>query len=126
MNSKRHLIYHFSRMNFLIIVVMVHNVLQISRSPNIFLTKYQLSFFFCLLFAEKIDFLLVNQQINSQLKLVLRRCKQNLVKKIFGESRNFGGSDPTNELHVTYFARFAKYKSYLFLVKQGWMKNSIC
>ena len=68
-------------MNFLIIVVMVHNVLQSSGSPNIFLTKYQLSFFFGLLLTEQIDFLLVNQQINSQLKLVLRRCKQNLVSK---------------------------------------------
>ena len=35
------------------------------ESPKIFPTKYQLS---CLLFVEKIDFLLVNQQKNSQLK----------------------------------------------------------
>ena len=44
-------------------------------SPNIFL---------CLLFAEKIAFLLVNQQNISQLKLVCgveKKCKQNLVKK---------------------------------------------
>ena len=41
-------------------------------SPNIFLTKYQLSVLLCLLFAEKMNFLLVNQQNFSQLKLVLR------------------------------------------------------
>ena len=35
-------------------------------SPNIFLTKYQPPVFLCLLFAEKIDFLLVNQQKISQ------------------------------------------------------------
>ena len=52
-------------------------------SPNIFLTKYQLSVFWCLLFAEKINLLLVNQEIFSLLKLVLRswkKSKQNLVE----------------------------------------------
>ena len=61
-------------------------------SPNISLTKYQLSVFLCLLFAEKINSLLVNQQKNSQLKLVLRswkKSKQNLVKKIFGDHQIF-------------------------------------
>jgi hypothetical protein len=53
---------------------------KFSGSPNIFLTKYQPSDFLCLLFAEKIDFLLVNQQKNSQWKLV----NKNLVKRIFG------------------------------------------
>jgi hypothetical protein len=47
-------------------------------SPNIFLSKYQLLVFLCLLFAEKINSLLVNQQKFSQLKLVcvLRSCKK--------------------------------------------------
>ena len=61
-------------------------------SPNISLTKYQLSVFLCLLFAEKINSLLVNQQKISQLKLVLRswkKGKQNLVKKIFGDHQIF-------------------------------------
>ena len=55
-------------------------------SPNISLVKYQLLFFFFLLFAEKINSLLNNQQKNSHLKLVWRRwkkSKQNLVEKIF-------------------------------------------
>ena len=55
-------------------------------SPNIFLTKYQLSVFWCLLFAEKINLLLVNQQNFSQLKLVLRSWKK--VNKHDG--RHFG------------------------------------
>ena len=57
-------------------------------SSNISLINYQLSVFLSLLFAEKINSLLVNQQKNSQLKLVLRswkKSKQNLVKKIFGD-----------------------------------------
>ena len=44
------------------------------------------------MFAEKINFLLVNQQKISQLKLVLRSWKkseQNLVKKIFGDQQIF-------------------------------------
>ena len=74
--------------------------------PNhqIFLTKYQLSVYLCLFSAEKINFLWVNQQKYCQLKLLLRnwkKSKQNLVKKIFGDPRNFGGSDATNELLVS-------------------------
>jgi hypothetical protein len=68
-----------------------------------FLGKYQLSIFLCLLFAEKINYLLVNQQKNSQLKLVLRtwkKSKKNFVKKNIRRSRNFGGLDATNELNI--------------------------
>ena len=73
-------------------------------SPNISLTKYQLSVFLCLLFAEKINSLLVNQQKISQLKLVLRswkKSKQNLVKKIFGDHQIlwwFGSREHVNRL----------------------------
>ena len=45
-------------------------------SPNISFTKYQLSVFSCLLFAEKMNSLLVNQQKNFQLKLVLMSWKE--------------------------------------------------
>ena len=67
-------------------------------SPNIFLTKYQLSY---LLFAEKLDFLLVNQQKNSQLKLIVNKfwLKRNLVI-----TKYFGSLDPANMLHITKFA----------------------
>ena len=61
-------------------------------SPIISLNKYQPSVFLCLLFAEKINSLLVNQQKKSELKLVLRswkKSKQNLVKKIFGDHQIF-------------------------------------
>ena len=44
-------------------------------SPNIFLTKYQPPVFLCLLFAEKIDFLLVNQQKISQFWGVEKKIK---------------------------------------------------
>ena len=43
------------------------------------------------------NFLLVNQQKISQLKLVEKKVKENWLNKIFGDPRNFGGSDPTNE-----------------------------
>ena len=51
------------------------------------------NFFLYLLFAEKINFLLVNQQKCSQLKLVLRswkKSKQNFVKKRYTKFWWFG------------------------------------
>ena len=45
-------------------------------SPNITLTKYQLSVHLCSFFDEKINFLLVNQQKVSKLKLVLKSRKK--------------------------------------------------
>ena len=63
-------------------------VLPNFRSLQIFLT-----IFLCLLFAEKINFLLGNQQNFSQLKMVLM-SKQNIL-----QSRNFSGLDATNELY---------------------------
>ena len=62
------------------------------ESPNIFSTKYQLS---CLLFAEKIDFLLVNQQKISQLKLKVNKI---WLKRYLVITKYFGGSDPANML----------------------------
>ena len=53
-----------------------HEPPKFRGSPDISLTKYQLSVFLCLLFSEKINFLLVNQQKKSQLKLVLGRRKK--------------------------------------------------
>ena len=48
------------------------------------------------IFAEKINFLMVNQQTEIE---EAKKRKQNFVKKkLFGYSRNFGGSDATNEL----------------------------
>ena len=48
------------------------------------------------IFAEKINFLMVNQQTDIE---EAKKRKQNFVKKkLFGYSRNFGGSDATNEL----------------------------
>ena len=76
--------------------------LKFRGAPNIFLTKYQLPVFLCLVFAEKIVLLLVNQRKISQSKLALRSwkiSKQNLDKKIFCDPPpNSGGLDATNEL----------------------------
>ena len=62
------------------------------ESPNIFSTKYQLS---CLLFAEKIDFLLVNQQKISQLKLKVNKI---WLKRYLVITKYFGSLDPANML----------------------------
>ncbi len=64
------------------------------ESPNIFSTKYQLS---CLLFAEKKDFLLVNQQKNSQLKLKVNKI---WLKRYLVVTKYFGVLDPANMLLV--------------------------
>ena len=52
-------------------------------SPNIFLTKYQLSGF-----SVKTDFEELKKKVNKI-----------WLKTIFGDPRNFGGSDPMNELN---------------------------
>ena len=80
-------------------------------SPNIFLTKYQLLVFLCLLFAEKTNLWLVNQQKFSQLKLVLRswkESKQNLVKKNIWWSTKFwlfGSHEWVNDYSTFYFEK---------------------
>ena len=66
---------------------------------------YQISVFLGLLFNEKINLLLFNQQKFTQLKLVLRSWKKvNKIwlKRIFGNLRNIGGLDPVNESFKTF------------------------
>ena len=56
-----------------------------------------------LLFTEKIDFLLVNQQTIFSVKPgfeELKKSNQNFINKIFGYPWNFDGLDATNELHT--------------------------
>ena len=100
-------------------------------SPNIFLTKYQLSVFLCLLFAEKINLLLVNQQKISQLKLVMRswkKVKKNWLRKIFVDSRNFGGSVATNELYFSekkiYLHVFFTYRT-CATITRSWLETAL-
>ena len=79
-----------------------HHVCEICNDDglcrnNIFSTKYQLS---CLLFAKKIDVLLVNQQKISQLKLKVNKI---WLKRYLVITKYFGGSDPANMLKVQFF-----------------------
>ena len=65
---------------------------RISWITKYFFNQISAVSFLCLLFAEKIDSLLVNERKISQFKLVLtswKKSKQNLVKKVFGDHQKF-------------------------------------
>ena len=80
---------------------------KLHGSPNFFLITYLLSVFLCLLYAEKINLLLVNQQKNSQLKEGFEELKKKVnkiwLKRYLVITKYFGGSDPANMLLISIF-----------------------
>ena len=70
---------------------------KISWSTNIFLTKYLLSIFSYLLFAEKMQFISSQSPKMFSIKTGFEELKQS-KKKVDKKNIRFGGLDATNEV----------------------------